>query len=73
MIERIVFDELVLGLLMEESRRRLLGIIGNYGVDGVILGCTELPLILAQEDTDVRLLDTLELHVEAALERSLAD
>ncbi|MFB0558038.1 MAG: aspartate/glutamate racemase family protein [Candidatus Bathyarchaeia archaeon] len=72
-IDRIVFDELVLGLLREESRRRLLGIVGNYDVDGVILGCTELPLILAQGDTDVRLLDTLELHVEAALERSLAD
>lgn len=72
-IDRIVFDELVLGLVREESRRKLLGIIGNYDVDGVILGCTELPLILAQGETNVGLLDTLELHVEAALERSLSD
>ncbi len=73
LIDHIVFDELVLGLVNEESRRKLLGIIGNYDVDGVILGCTELPLILSQGDTNVRLLDTLELHVEAALERSLTD
>jgi len=72
-IDRMIFDELVIGIFMEESRRRLLEIIEGYDVDGVILGCTELPLILAQGDTDVRLLDTLEFHVEAALESSLAD
>jgi len=37
-----------------------------------ILGCTELPLILSQEDTPVVLLDTLDLHVEAALEYALS-
>ena len=72
-IDRMIFDELVIGIFMEESKRRLLEIIEGYDVDGVILGCTELPLILGQGDADVRLLDTLELHVEAALERSLVD
>lgn len=72
-IDRMIFDELVIGIFMEESRRRLLEIIEGYDVDGVILGCTELPLILGQGDADVRLLDTLELHVEAALDRSLVD
>lgn len=71
-IDRIIFDELVRGIVGDESRRRLLEIIGGYDVDGVILGCTELPLILGQEDAGVRVLDTVELHVEAALDYSLS-
>ncbi len=71
-IDSIIFDELVIGIIKEESKKRLLQIIKEYRVDGVILGCTELPLILHQEDTDVNLLDTLELHAEAALNYSLS-
>ncbi|MFX0022296.1 MAG: aspartate/glutamate racemase family protein [Candidatus Hermodarchaeota archaeon] len=65
-IERIIFNELVIGFFKKESKNELLGIIQNYDdVDGVILGCTEFPLILTQRDTEVKLLDTLELHVDA--------
>jgi aspartate racemase len=71
-IDRIIFDELVLGVFREESRRRILEIIGGYDVDGVILGCTELPLLIGRGDAEVPLLDTLELHVEAALDYSLS-
>jgi aspartate racemase len=71
-INGIIFEELVLGILREESKRRLLEIIGGYDVDGVILGCTELPLMLGQEDTAVRVLDTVELHVRATLDYSLS-
>lgn len=66
-VDQIIFDELVIGKFTEESKDMLLKIISNYSVDGVILGCTELPLILQQNDMKVRLLDTVELHVEAAL------
>lgn len=66
-INQIIFDELVIGKFTKESKEMLLKIIANYDVDGVILGCTELPLILQQNDTDVILLDTVEIHVEAAL------
>lgn len=66
-IDKIIFDELVIGFYRQESKKRLLQIINKYDVDGVILGCTELPLILSQKDTKIRLLDTVELHVEAAL------
>ena len=52
---------------MGESKKRLLNIISRYEVDGVILGCTELPLILKQKDTDVKLFNTLEIHADAAL------
>jgi len=70
-INRIIFDELVIGIFKNESKNKLLEIIGNYKVDVVILGCTELPLILKQRDTDVKLINTLEIHVEAALNYSL--
>ena len=66
-INQIIFDELVIGIFNEESKQKLLSIINNYEVDGVILGCTELPLILQQKDTNIKLLDTVEVHVEAAL------
>jgi aspartate racemase len=66
-INQIIFDELVIGNFTEESKQKLLSIINNYEVDGVILGCTELPLILQQKDTNIKLIDTVEVHVEAAL------
>lgn len=71
-INRIIFDELVIGVFKNKSKNRLLEIINNYEVDGIILGCTELPLILKQKDTDVKLLDTLKIHANAALNYSLS-
>jgi aspartate racemase len=70
-IDQIIFDELVIGKFTEESKKILLKIISNYDVEGVILGCTELPLLLHQNDTNIKLLDTVELHVEAALKYCL--
>ena len=70
-VNRIIFDQLCVGNLTENSKRRLLEIIDNYDVEGVILACTELPLILHQEDSDKRFLNTLNLHAEAALEYAL--
>ncbi len=67
-INKIIFDELVIGIHNSESKYRLLEIIGNYEVDGVILGCTELPLILKQKYTKVKLLDTVEIHIDSALD-----
>ena len=71
-INHIIFEELARGIFKPETRERLLDMISRYPVDGVILGCTELPLILKQEDTSVPLLDTLDLHTEAALDYALA-
>ncbi len=70
-INKIIFDELVIGKFTTESKQMLLKIINNYEVDAVILGCTELPLILQQNDTEVILLDTVKLHVETALKYCL--
>ena len=70
-IDRIIFDELARGHVLPASRERLQEIILRYPVDGVILGCTELPLILAQGDVEPVLLDSLNLHVEATLDLAL--
>ena len=71
-IDRIVFDELVVGVHRDESKERLLEIMGGYPVDGVILGCTELPLIIGERDTRLAVLDTVDIHVEAALDYALS-
>lgn len=70
-INKIIFDELCLSIFNDKSKNRLLQIIDNYEVDGVILGCTELPLIIKQQDSTKRLFDTLDLHAEAALEYAI--
>jgi aspartate racemase len=70
-IDDIIFKELVVNNFQDDTRERLLEVIDGYQVDGVILGCTELPLILTQDIAPVILLDTLGLHVEAALNLAL--
>ncbi len=70
-VNRIIWDELVLGIINPESKEKLLDIISKYEKDGVILGSTELPIILKQSDTDVPVLDTVDIHTNAALEFSL--
>jgi aspartate racemase len=72
-INSIIFEELVNGLARDSSRQRLVGIINRHPVDGVILGCTELPLLLRPEDSTLPLLDTLDLHAEAALAYAMSD
>ena len=71
MINNIIYKELVLGVVKKESKKRVLKIIKDYVVDGVILGCTELPIILTPQDTKVALLNTVEIHVEATLDYAL--
>ncbi|MBY9010248.1 MAG: amino acid racemase [Candidatus Lokiarchaeota archaeon] len=71
LIDKIIFNELVIGKFKSESKQKLLNIIHNYKVDGAILGCTELPLILHKNDTTTKLLDTIEIHVEAALKYAM--
>ncbi len=72
-INSIIFNELVVHNITQETRERFKKIINQYDVEGVILGCTELPLLLKQYDTDFTLLDTLTLHARATLEYSLGE
>ena len=72
-INTIIFDELVLGIFKPASKAALLNIIESYEVDGVILGCTELPLIINQPDLAIPVIDTLDLHAEAAISYALKE
>lgn len=70
-INKIIYDELVNGIIKRQSKKQFLEIVKNYDVDGIILGCTELPSILTPKDTKIPLLDTLQIHVEATLDYSM--
>jgi aspartate racemase len=71
---QIIFDELSFGVIKEESRRKYLKVIDGLharGAEGVILGCTEIPLLIKQEHTKIPVFDTTTIHAEAALQHAL--
>lgn len=73
-IDRVVFEELSRGLLLPESRSGYLEIIDGLierGAQGVVLGCTEIPLLVTEEYTDVKLFDTAVIHAEKALQHAI--
>lgn len=75
LVERVVTTELVRGEVRAESTAAVLDVIGNLvtdGVEGVVLGCTELGLMITPEtEPGTRVYDTTRLHVEAAVRLSL--
>ena len=73
-VNTVIYDELVAGQIRDESRARYVAIIdklAGQGAEGVILGCTEIPLLVRKGDVDLPLFDTTILHAEAALEYAL--
>jgi aspartate racemase len=70
-VNRIIYDELCLGQIEESSKQAYLAIIDdlkNAGAEAVILGCTEIGLLVKQEDTDMPLFDTTVIHAQKAAE-----
>ena len=73
-IHRVIYDELVLGKIEQRSKKHYIEIIEqmvSQGAEGVILGCTEIGLLIHQEDSPVPLFDTTRIHAEAAVEQAL--
>ena len=73
-IHDILYDELCLGEIKKVSKEKFRSIIENLssrGAEGVILGCTEIPLLVEQKDYEIPLFDTTELHAKAAVEYAL--
>jgi len=69
LLNRIIFDELCLGIVSDKSKKELLRIIAQMadsGAQGVILGCTEIGLIISQEDTPTPVFDTTVIHSRKA-------
>ena len=74
-IDRVIFDELCLGRIEERSRtlyREACARLLDAGCEGIILGCTEIGLLLKPEHVPAPLFDTMSLHVDAALEWALS-
>ncbi len=68
---RVIEEELTFNNIVESSRQYYLKVFENLrekGAQGVILGCTEIPLLIKQSDTDLPVFDTTELHAKAAAE-----
>ncbi|HGM3509272.1 TPA: aspartate/glutamate racemase family protein [Clostridioides difficile] len=70
-VNNTIFNELCVGIVSESSKKAFLSIIdklGNQGAEGVILGCTEIGLLIKQNDTSIPLFDTTVIHaIEASL------
>ncbi len=74
-VHAIIYEELCLGRLLDTSRAELLAIVDRLaaqGAQGVVLGCTELPLLVQPAQCALPLFDTTELHARAAVEFALA-
>ena len=73
-IDHAIYNELALGLVPTATRTRVLelclGALERRGADGVILACTELPLVVSEHDLPAPVVDTARVHVEAILDRA---
>ena len=68
-INEVIYDELCLGTINSDSKKKFLEIVDKLrskGAEGIILGCTEIGLLIKNEDTDVPLFDTAIIHAEQA-------
>jgi len=70
-IHDVIMNELLKSEFKDESRQKFIdimqGLVGK-GAEGVILGCTEIPLLVKQEDTEIPLFDTLHIHASAIVD-----
>jgi aspartate racemase len=73
-VNSVIFNELCLGIIKDDSRKKFREIIGDLvskGAEGIVLGCTEIPLLIGQEDSEVPVFDTTKLQALAAVEFAL--
>ena len=74
-VHRVIYDELCLGAIRDDSRERyrdIMAALADRGAQGIILGCTEIGLLVSRADAPVPLFDTTQLHATAAVDWALA-
>jgi len=74
LVDRVIFHELCRGEILDDSRARYVDVIRRLvdeGAEAVILGCTEISLLVGPSDTSIPLFDTTEIHAVKAVERAL--
>lgn len=75
-VHRIIYEELCLGKICDSSReeyRRIIGKLEQQGAEGIILGCTEITLLVGAQDANVPVFDTTAIHALAAAQFALSD
>lgn len=75
LVHRVIYDELCQGVVLDESRSAYLDVIDRLlarGAHGIILGCTEIEMLIQDDDVCVPTFPTTSIHVEAAVDRALA-
>ncbi|MBR0477978.1 MAG: aspartate/glutamate racemase family protein [Solobacterium sp.] len=75
-VNRIIFEELCVGEIKDESRKeyqRIIQDLKDRGAEGVILGCTEIGMLISQEDSVLPVYDTTLIHAQAAAKAALAE
>jgi len=71
-IHKIIYDELCLGIISETSKQKFIEIISKMeNIEGVILGCTEIGLLISQDDLTINVFDTTVIHAKQAVEYAL--
>lgn len=73
-VHKVIYEELCLGEIREDSRKEFSRIIGDLernGAEGVILGCTEIPLLIKDKDVSIPVFDTTRLHCKYAVDLAL--
>jgi aspartate racemase len=76
LVHRVIYEELCLGRVLDPSReavRRVMAQLVEDGAEGIILGCTELTLLVRPEDAKAPLFDTTDIHARRAAEWALED
>ncbi|WP_405598563.1 aspartate/glutamate racemase family protein [Streptomyces sp. NBC_01410] len=74
LVHRVIYEELCLGVVREESRAAYQDVVAELvaaGAEGVVLGCTEIELLIGEKDSPVPVFPTTRLHVEAAVDAAL--
>ena len=75
-VHSVIYDELCVGVVDDGSRheyRRIMSALAERGAEGILLGCTEIDLLVGPQDSPVPLFDTTRLHAERAVELALAE
>ncbi|NOU16167.1 MAG: aspartate/glutamate racemase family protein [Bacteroidales bacterium] len=75
-IHRSIFTELIKNIFIDKTKEQFLQIMSNLkqeGAEGIILGCTEIPLLITQSDINIPVFNTLEIHVKAIVDFALCE
>ena len=74
LVHNVIYDELVQGMIKDDSRQSYREVIRNLvndGAEGIVLGCTEIGLLVKRDDVSVPIFDTMEIHARAAVDAAL--